>query len=116
MAKVETYRNAGTSGKFSQIRLDSGNRVLVSVAQDGLAVFKIGFFRVPYGTVVKLTEGREFLGLYKKHGFDLNADLLDIAVQIVMKCKTTDEIKTAFHAEVQEEDMIDLMSWYSTKL
>lgn len=40
MAKIITYKE----GCFSQIKLDSGERIMLSVAQTGIAIFKMRFF------------------------------------------------------------------------
>ena len=40
MSKVITYEE----GSFSQIKLDSGERIMLSVAQTGMVIFKMRFF------------------------------------------------------------------------
>jgi hypothetical protein len=42
MSKIITYKE----GAYSQIKLDSGERILLSVAQTGIVIFKMRFFGV----------------------------------------------------------------------
>jgi hypothetical protein len=41
MSKVITYKNASADGCYCQIQLDSGERVLISIAQSGIALFQL---------------------------------------------------------------------------
>lgn len=112
-----TYKNEGAAGRFSQIKLDNGTKVLVSVAQTGLAVFKVGFLGVPKGTVVELTEGPELYAMYIKNNIDLHEDLLDAAVSIVLSCKSEDEIRSRIRVDIaQNQDTGKLLDWYLKKL
>ena len=43
MGKVITYKNEGSKGMFCQIKLESGERILISIAQNGVKIFKLGF-------------------------------------------------------------------------
>ena len=45
MSKIITYKE----GRFSQIKLDSGERIMLSVAQNGIVIFKMRFFGVVPG-------------------------------------------------------------------
>ena len=40
MSRIITYEE----GRYSQIKLDSGERILLSVAQPGIVIFKLRFF------------------------------------------------------------------------
>jgi hypothetical protein len=41
MSVVVRYKNDGRSGCFCQIKLDSGERILISIAVSGIKVFKL---------------------------------------------------------------------------
>jgi hypothetical protein len=40
MSRIITYKE----GRYSQIKLDSGERIMLSVAQSGIVIFKLRFF------------------------------------------------------------------------
>ncbi len=60
MGEVITYKNEGAKGIFSQIKLDSGERVLISIAADEVKIFKQKFFGVIPGKTIW-----QFSDLYK---------------------------------------------------
>ncbi len=41
MGQIITYKNEGVSGVFSQIKFDNGERILVSIANDEIKIFKL---------------------------------------------------------------------------
>jgi hypothetical protein len=54
MGKIITYKNEDVKGVFSQIKLDSGERVLISITANEIKIFKLKFFGViPVKTIWK---------------------------------------------------------------
>ena len=74
MGRIITYKNEGDKGIFSQIKLDSGERVLISITANKIKIFKLKFFGViPVKTIWK----------YPANGFSENP--LDVLVEKVKK-------------------------------
>jgi hypothetical protein len=91
MSEIVTYKNAGTSGVYAQIRLDSGERLLLSMAQTGFRVSKLLLGVIPTQTVwdilAKLTDQADPM----KHP-------LDVAIMKVKGCGSIDEVKGTLNA------------------
>lgn len=82
MGKIITYKNEGTKGVFSQIKLDSGERVLISIAADEIKIFKLKFFGViPSGTIWKYPDLFGFFDLLQANGSSEHP--LDVLVEKV---------------------------------
>lgn len=57
MGKIITYKNAGPKGMFCQIKLESGERILISIAQSGVKIFKLRFMgMIPVKTLWELND------------------------------------------------------------
>lgn len=82
MGKIITYKNEGAKGVFSQIKLDNGERVLVSIAADEIKIFKLKFFGyMPSSTVWKFPDLFEFFNLLQQNGYSEHP--LDVLVNKV---------------------------------
>jgi len=68
-----TYKNAGLSGVYSQIKLDSGERVMISIAASEIKIFrmKLGGL-IPGSVVYHIDDLFEFSDLLTKNGVVLN--------------------------------------------
>ncbi|MFH2136742.1 MAG: hypothetical protein ABII19_03905 [Patescibacteria group bacterium] len=88
MGKVITYKQEGPKGIFSQIKLNNGDRVLISIAKGEIKIFKLKFFGlVPTSTIWQYPSLHEFFDLTQKNGYD---DMpLDV---LVNKVKNFDSI------------------------
>ncbi len=78
MSKVITYKNEGAKGVFSQVKLDSGERILISIGDNVIKIYKLGLFgAIPVKTVWLYPDFREFFDLlrYKKHPLDVFVEM-----------------------------------------
>lgn len=50
MATIITYRN-DELGVYSQLKLDDGEKIFISMGTDGLKIFKVGFLNLPSKTI-----------------------------------------------------------------
>ncbi len=82
MSQVITYKNEGVKGVYSQIKLDSGERVLLSIAANEIKIFKLKFFgTMPSQTVWEFSDLFQFADLLQKNGY--SAHPLDVLVEKV---------------------------------
>jgi len=71
MGKIITYKQEGPKGIFSQIKLNNGDRVLISIAKGEIRIFKLKFFGlIPASTVWLYPSLHEFFDLTQKNGYD----------------------------------------------
>lgn len=89
MNKVITYKNEGAKGVYSQIKLDSRERVLISIAANEIKIFKLKFLgTIPSQTVWKFSDLFQFADLLQKNGYSDHP--LDV---LVKKVKGFDDIE-----------------------
>ena len=82
MGKIITYKNEGAKGVFSQIRLDNGERVLISIAADEIKILKLRLFGyIPSSTIWEFPDLFEFFDLLQRNGYSKHP--LDILVNKV---------------------------------
>ena len=102
MSKVITYRNDGAKGCFCQIKFDSGERILLSIAQTGIVIFKLKFFG--YIPANKIWETTSTVAYYKFGPFDTSlisplgrffggGHPLDIMKDRLLEFKSIDELQ-----------------------
>jgi hypothetical protein len=94
MGDIITYKNAGAAGVYSQIKLDNGERILISIAQPGVQVYKLGFMGlIPTGTIWKSSDLRRMAVLF---GNDIQSEssLLDAIIRKRVGCVSIDEVRT----------------------
>lgn len=98
MSKVVTYSN-NPKGKFCQIKLDDGKRILISIAQPGIKIFKLGFFgTIPVATIFEISTldlasdkyNEAIQKIVKQTG---QLDPLDSLKELLISCKSIDEVK-----------------------
>ncbi len=93
MSKIITYKNEGTKGVFSQIKLDSGERVLISIAANEIKIFKLKFFgAIPSGTVWEYPDLFGFFDLLTTNGY--SGHPLDVLVEKVKNFNSIDHLQT----------------------
>jgi len=98
MGKIITYK-CGPSGKYCQIKLDDGNRILISIAQEGVRVYKLKWGGlIPSGTIFDISTKDLFSDEYKfarerLTERSLALDMLDVFKEILIPCKSLDEVK-----------------------
>jgi len=100
MSEIITYKN-GPSGKYCQIKLDDGNRILISIAQTGVKVMKLKWGgMIPSGDIFDITTQELFSEEYKHAREKLTEksialDMLDVFKEILIECGSLEEaVKT----------------------
>jgi len=108
MGRIITYKNAGEKGTFSQIKLDNGERILISVitnrgVQLGVEIFKLGKGGLfPTGSVWKTHDLDQMTVLFA--GFQQSrGNLLDAVVSKVIGCSSIDEVKMLLSSPADNE-------------
>jgi len=89
-----TFSDRKPSGTFSQIKLDDGKRILISLTQTEIVIFKLGFGGlIPKGTIFKhdINEFLEFFSV-RVNQIGFNGSLLEALVDYVIPCKGIDEV------------------------
>lgn len=98
MSKIITYK-CNSSGKFCQIKLDDGNRILISMSQEGARVYKLKWGGLlPSETIFDIATSDLFSDVYKfamerLTEKSLAPDLLDVFKEILLPCKSLAEVK-----------------------
>lgn len=98
MSEIITYSNSPT-GKYCQIKLDDGNRILISIAQTGIKVMKMKWGGIlPAGDIFDISTQDLFSEQYKRARerltkVSLELDMLDVFKDVLLPCKTLDEAK-----------------------
>lgn len=98
MAQIKTFQDGTSMGTFSQINLDDGSKILISFTQTEIAIFKVGFLGMTKGTLWK-EDIDKFLDIIYPQGHtskDADKSVLEIAVDLAIQCKTTEDVKEKF--------------------
>lgn len=99
MSKIITYKRDNT-GKFCQIKLDDGNRILISVAQPGIRVYKLKWMgAIPSETIFDISTDTLFSDQHrhsrqKLTEVSLEPDMLDVLKDVLLPCKSLGEVKS----------------------
>jgi len=94
MGNIITYKNAGAAGVYSQIKLDNGERILISIAQPGVQIFKLSFGGLfPVSTIWKSGDIDQMIALFGDFALS-ESNLLDAIVKKLIDCVSIDEIRT----------------------
>lgn len=100
MGKVITYKNEGAKGVFSQIKLDSGERVLSSMAANEIKIFKLKFFgAIPSATIWEYPDLFGFFDLLTANGY--SGHPLDVLVEKVKKFNSIDHLQNELNNFVE---------------
>ncbi len=99
MTEIQTYQDGTSMGTFSQIKLDNGNKIMISLTQTEIAIFKVWFFSVPIGILWKHDMNTYLDIIYPEGLMSNNADksVLEISVALAMQCGSVKEIKEKFY-------------------
>jgi hypothetical protein len=89
MGKIITYKNEGAAGVFSQVKFNDGKRILISIANYEIKIFKL-ILRgsIPVSSYWQC-DLRIFVDKILEHKID--AHPLDILVEIAKKSDTLEE-------------------------
>lgn len=85
MSFIKTYQPLA----FSQINLDSGEKILISRGEDA-RIFKLGFLNIATGTI-HVFDNLTIARLISKLG--LTSDYIKYLAEMFVKCKNTQEVK-----------------------
>ena len=88
MSTVKTYKE----GRFSQINLDDGNKVLLSYGATDMRVIKIGFLSLPKETI-HIFDAVFTLKLISKIGYDMSKDIVKILASELVKADSLEKVK-----------------------
>lgn len=112
MSEIITYSNS-PSGKYCQIKFDDGKRILISLTQAEIKIFKMKFFGgIPSDTIFEITTLDLFSKKYKKARERLTEksmalDMLDVFKEILIECHTLEEaiktLESIFQENKQDE-------------
>lgn len=106
MSEIINFSDRKPTGTFSQIKLDDGKRILVSLTQTEIAIMKLAFGgMIPTGSIFK-HDISEFLDFFcvrvKQIGID--GSLLQAVVDYILPCKNMDEVVAKLNAVVEGHD------------
>lgn len=92
MSKIITYKDEGPKGVYSQLKLDSGKRILVSIGDGVVKIYKMGFGgMLPVKTVwgpKSIAETALLVADSKKPA----RSLLEATVNRISDCETIDDV------------------------
>ncbi|MBL7141998.1 hypothetical protein ISS21_02865 [Patescibacteria group bacterium] len=92
MSEIITYSDQKPQGTFAQIKLDEGKRILVSLTQAEIAVFKLILGgNIPAEKVWQHDIMNFVLKVDSKKEYK-NKTPLEAAVDVVLGCKSVDDI------------------------
>jgi len=91
MGNIITYKNEGEKGVFSQIKLNGGERVLISIAADEIKIFKLGFLAIPTKTIWSFSDLFKFSDLLQKNNHPGHP--LDVLVGMIKDLDSIDQVK-----------------------
>lgn len=92
MGKIITYKNEGVKGVFSQVKLNRGERVLISIAANEIKIFKLKFFgSIPSRTIWEYPDLFEFFDLLQSNSYSEHP--LDVLVSKVKNFDSTVQLQ-----------------------
>lgn len=93
MANVKTYKNGERSGTFSQINFDNGEKILISIAQNGVKISKLGFLSLPTKTIWQTSNLDDAFKIFMNGDNTKPLLLLDSIIDKLINCNSIDEVK-----------------------
>lgn len=94
MGYIKTYKNGDRAGTFSQINFDNGEKIFISIAQNGVKISKIGFFSFPSKTIWQTNNLDEAFQIFMNGNYTNPLELLDSIINKLIECNSTEEVKT----------------------
>lgn len=92
MITIITYRN-DEKGVYSTIKLDSGEKVFISMGEDGLKIFKQGFL-FPTRMIWSSKDPQVLINIFGDGKTVAIKGFLDAVIDKIYFCKSIDEIKS----------------------
>lgn len=107
MAKIITYKNEGAKGVFCQLKLESGERILISMTQKDTKIFKLGLMGlVPVGTVWESSDIEEMIRIFA-NPTKPEQQPLEAIIEKLIECKSIEEVKLKIVKEKPIEQKIE---------
>lgn len=103
MSEIINFLDRKPSGTFSQIQLDDGKRILVSLSKTEIAILKLAFRgMIPTGNIFKhdISEFIDFFSVRVKQ-IGLSDSLLEAIVDYILSCKNMNEVATKLNSVVE---------------
>jgi len=91
MSEIQTFQDSD-KGVYSQIKLTDGKKILVSITQAEIAVFKVGFGSIPTGTIYK-KDMASFLEGLSLIAPEEPMPLLNFIVSCLLGCDDISQVK-----------------------
>jgi len=95
MSKITTYKE----GQFSQINLDDGNKILVSIGFSDIKIFKLNWLGLSKETIWSSSGERSEEIIYRDKA-------LSVLVENIKECSFLDQVR-AFCETIKEERLLD---------
>lgn len=87
-----TYRN-DDRGVYSQLKLDGGEKIFISMGEDGLKIFKVGFFNLPSKTIWSSKDPQVLINTFGDGKTVALQGFLDAVIMKIHDCKNISEIE-----------------------
>lgn len=117
MAQIQTFQDGTSMGTFSQIKLDDGNKILISLTQTEIAILKVGFLGIPKETLWK-EDIYKFLDFIYPQGHtskEANKSVLEISVELAVRCNSLEEVREKFEGLKKLDKARELLGALSEK-
>lgn len=117
MAQIQTFQDGTPMGTFSQIKLDDGNKILISLTQTEIAIFLVGFLRISKNTLWK-EDIYKFLDFIYPQGpasKDAAKSVLQISVDLAVQCNSIEEVVEKFEGLKKLDRARELLGTLSEK-
>jgi len=93
MAQITTYKNDYSRGVYSQLKLDGGDKIFISIAMTSVKVSKLNFLNFPTTTIwesTNISEAKQkFMGSSGADSFGL----LNAVIRYLDNCNSIEEVK-----------------------
>jgi hypothetical protein len=92
MGEIVTYKN-GPEGVFCQIKFTNGERILISIAQPGIQIYKLGFKGLfPTSAIWKTGDIDQMVSIFGDFGLS-EGILLNAVIEKIIGCESIAEVR-----------------------
>ena len=92
MSRIITFSDQKPSGTFAQIKLDDGNRILVSFTKTEMAIFQLRFLGLVPGKKIYSRNISDIIALFAIKPENKDKTLLQAVVDFLLPCTSTQEV------------------------
>lgn len=93
MTNIKTYKNGDRAGTFSQLNFDNGEKILISIAQNGVKISKLGFLSFPTKTIWESNNLDDAFKIFMNGDYTNSLGLLDSIIDKLINCNSINEVK-----------------------